>query len=143
MSNDKREPVSSELLKKAQDLYMAYEPVTSIAKDLAVPRSTLNYWISKQWREQRQLAGSKALETISSLHSSTIQQITKDLIITASRAAADAKNSNELTLEDAERAMKIINNMQGISDRLKIEEEKNQIKSAVAYVDPFAKGSES
>lgn len=142
MSNDKRQPVSTELLDRARGLYMAYEPVTAISKDLEIPRSTLNYWIKKQWREQRQLAGNKALETVSSLHMSTIQQMTKDLIIVASRAASELSRSNELTLKDAEIAVKIIENIQGISDRFKAEEEKNKPKDVVQYVDPFSQSGE-
>jgi transposase-like protein len=121
---------------------MAYEPTTKVAKDLGIPRSTLNYWIKKEWSEQRKLRGTEALETVSSLHMSTIQQITKDLIIVASRAAAEQSRSNELTLKDAETAMKILDNIQGLSDRFKAEEEKQKQKqeriAAPVHLDPFA-----
>jgi uncharacterized protein (UPF0147 family) len=143
--NNKRNKVDDEVLGKAKLLYFANEPVLKIAKDLNVPRSTLIYYINKDWREEKSLRATQMLESVSSLHLTTIQSMTKNALIAASKAVEHLSKRNEPpTSKEMVDCITVIQKLSEISDRFKSEEEREKENRTsareVASVDPFGQG---
>lgn len=142
MANDKRSKIDPKTLNRAKGMYLAGTPVLQIAKELDVPRSTINHYIKKSWAEERALRSTQLLETVSNLHATTITTMTKDALIAAQRAITHLSVRPEPpSSKEAVDMVNILDKIQIISDRFKSEEDKEKEKAArmrdVVYNDPF------
>ena len=142
MANNKRNAQLPDMLLKAKELYLSGQSVVSISKDLDIPRSTLNYHIKSVWKDEKSLRGTELLATVSDLHITTIQSMTKHLLIAARRAAEDLATRNlPPTSKEMVNCANVIEKLSMISERIKAEEsaerEKNKNTRDVAAIDPF------
>lgn len=142
MANNKRDKVNPDLLNKAKALYLAGESVSGISKDLEIPRSTLNYHIKQSWLEEKTYRATQMLETVSNLHLTTIQTMTKNALIAAARAAEHlATRAEPPTSKEMMDCASVIDKISIISERFKSEEDKererNQAQKDVVAIDPF------
>jgi len=86
--------IPDELLVRAKDLYMGFESVSEIARMLEVNRTTLQYYVRKSWKEERDLLSSEFISSITSsrasdlasIQSSSIKILKKSLLNMANRA---------------------------------------------------------
>lgn len=67
----RKRSVSDDTLEVCRVMYMEHTPLSQIAREMNVPRSTLQYYENSMWRSERELVSSELLSTISSkrLHS--------------------------------------------------------------------------
>lgn len=67
--------LSDDTLLRAKQLYMGFESVTEIAKILEVNRTTIQYYVRKAWKEERDVLSSEFISSITSSRAEELASI--------------------------------------------------------------------
>jgi len=131
---------SEEQLEQAKGLYMSSVPLSEIAREMGIPRSSLQHYEKTYWKAEKDAWQKEILQAAGSL--------TKEAIFRASKAGTTvmvralehmAKRAEPPTVKEAEIASKIMQNLDAIAavtaDDKEQEEEVEMIE--VEALDPF------
>lgn len=129
-------------LDQAKTLYMDYVPVTKIAKQLDIPRTSLNHYIYTYWKPERDIAAS---DFVSDVAKARIEQLSgiQQSSLKVMRRCLDAitHRAEPPTTKEAVDAMKILEKMdilaKGNPDDYGYKPEDDALELEI--VDPFAK----
>lgn len=99
-------------LQTAKDLYMGFESVSEIARILNVNRTTLQYYVKKSWKAERDMLSSEFISSITSSRAADLASIQGSAIKTLKRCFLNLANRPEPpSTKEATDAMKILENM--------------------------------
>lgn len=104
--------ISDDLLHRAKQLYMGFESVSEIARTLEVNRTTLQYYVRKSWKEERDLLSSEFISSITSSRAEELASIQGSSIKILKRSLMHMANRPEPpSTKEALDAMKILESM--------------------------------
>jgi len=63
MANQTKYP--KDVLETAKSMFLDNIPVTEISKEMSIPRATIQYYVKKYWRSERDMKNSRLLKDIS------------------------------------------------------------------------------
>lgn len=93
--------MSEEELARAKELYMEYIPVVEIARRLKLGRSSLQYYVNKTWRAEREIFSTSLLSEIADNKRAQITQVAATSIDLIIKALGDLGKKDTLTAFDA------------------------------------------
>ncbi len=100
----------------AKDRYMKYESVSAIAKDLGIVRTSLQNWVNKEWKAERELARSEMFEDIAKFKKVQFVKLTESAITVLSRALENVvKNKEDITMREARDVAAIMESLDKIT----------------------------
>lgn len=136
--------IPEETLLEAKRLYMAFKPISQIARDLEVNRTTIQYYVRKGWKDERDLASSEFISSMASRRAGDLEGIEKNSIKVLARCINHlAKREIPPSTKEGLDALKIL---QGIDELAKANPEDYQAFTGDAddeiidmeVVDPFS-----
>lgn len=128
---------SKELLDRAKSLYFAGTPIAEISRETGIKRTTLQYYVTKEWKDESNLRSAELLSKVSNAHSAIIASMTHSAILAVERAMSNMVSRAEPpTTKEAVDMVKILESLQKISDSYKNKEEEPE--DFEEYHDPFA-----
>lgn len=78
--------VNAELLEKAKERYMEYDQISNISRDLNIPRTSLQNYVNKEWKAERELARSELFQELSKAKKAHFVKLTQSAIVVLARA---------------------------------------------------------
>jgi predicted HTH domain antitoxin len=69
--------IPEQTIKLAKARYMGHEPLSKIAKELEVPRSSLQYYVNLEWKHERELAENEVISAFADSRISVLNKISK------------------------------------------------------------------
>ena len=104
--------MTDEQLHRAKELYMGFESVSEIARILEVNRTTVQYYVRKSWKEERDLLSSEFISSITSSRAADLASIQGSAIKTLKRCLMNIANRAEApSTREAMDAAKILESM--------------------------------
>lgn len=95
---------------------MKYESVSSIAKDLGIVRTSLQNWVNKEWKAEREMARAEMFEDVAKFKKVQFVKLTENAIAVLSRALENvAKNKEEITMREARDVAAIMESLDKIT----------------------------
>lgn len=129
--------LSKEELERAKTLYFSGMSISKIALELDCNRTTLQYYVAKEWRQEADLRSAELLSKVSNSHVSTIASMTKNAILSVDRAMAHMVNRDAPpSTKEALDMVTILERLQKISDAYKKDDVEEIDEDD--YVDPFS-----
>ena len=108
--------VDKELLAQAKERYMNYESGASIANDLGINRLTLQNYITKDWKVEREVTKSEMFADLAKSKRSAFAKITESaLTILAKSLEHMAKSSEAPTTKEARDVAAIMESLDKIT----------------------------
>jgi len=139
--SDFKRSIPDDVLMQAKEKYMAHESVSQIARDLEVNRTTLQYYVRKDWKPERDLISK---DIVSSLNSGRLSDLlkTKDLTMSIVNKALKSvlQRSEPPSTKEALDAFKLYQGVDELAVKAKEEAENEIDEDAIdlEVVDPFA-----
>lgn len=135
---------SEEDLERAKALYMEYESLGAISREIDIPRSTLQHYERTYWKEERDLLEIEAMTAIAGQKINKLRTISKSALKILERCMFELSNRKEpiSTKEalDATRIMETLGKIANISEETKKEKEEDFIEvEKVSDMNPFNK----
>lgn len=94
--------VSQDILEKAKERYMEYESIANISRDLNIPRTSIQNYVNKEWKAERELARTELFQELSKAKKAHFVKLTQSAIIVLSRALDNlAKQEAPPTVKEA------------------------------------------
>jgi hypothetical protein len=93
MKNNKG--LSDTKLETARSLYMQYKAVSEIAEIIGEPRTSIQYYVNKEWRDIRELKEAELISGFADERVSKINTIAKHTVDTMIRALESLKNRDK------------------------------------------------
>lgn len=94
--------IDPELLSKAKDRYMEYDAISSISGDLGIPRTSLQNYVNKEWKAEREFARTELFQELSKAKKAHFVKLTQSAIVVLARALdAVAKQQTPPTVKEA------------------------------------------
>lgn len=104
--------LTDETLHRAKELYMGFESVSQIARILDVNRTTIQYYVRKSWKDERDLLSSEFISSITSSRASDLVSIQGSAIKTLKKCLLNMANRAEPpSTKEALDAVKILESM--------------------------------
>lgn len=69
--------IPEQTIKLAKTKYMSYEPVSKIAQDLNIPRSSIQYHVNTTWKHERELSENEVISEFADQRISVLNKISK------------------------------------------------------------------
>lgn len=108
--------LSKDMLAKAKEMYMAYKPISDIARAFGVSNKAIHYHVDKGWKSERILRrnelASELIESKAAIMNSTFQSSYKGVHAWVQRVTDPA---HELTPQEVKTLMQIITEMDKIT----------------------------
>lgn len=122
-------------LERARSLYLSGMSIKQISELTNIKRTTLQYYVKKDWKTERELRETELLAKVSTSHSQMIANMTKHTIIALERAMVNLSQREEPpTSKEAMDMASVLEKIQKISDAYKKDEEPEDEED---YIDPF------
>jgi len=103
-------------LETAESMYMDYLPITEIAKESGVPRTTLYYYIRSSWKLRREVRSKELLSAIAVGKREAFEELTGSALKIMSRAlTALVQRPQSPTMKEAIDASKVISEIDRIT----------------------------
>lgn len=114
-------------LKKAKELYFQYFPVTKIAKDTGLNRSTIQYHVNQRWKAERSTAKQDLMLALLEGKEESLTKITDYSIRALERAVREVANKEAPpSITEARNIVTILEKIDAIVTKEKEHEEKNK-----------------
>lgn len=127
--------VSNQDFDRAKSLYFAGTAIKKIAEMTGIKRTTLQYYVKKEWREERELRETELLAKVSNSHSQMIANMTRSAIVAVDRAMSNLASREEPpSAKEASDIVGVLEKLQKISDAYKDDENAEEEEK---YIDPF------
>lgn len=113
---DQKELIDKDKLAIAKDRYMKYESVASIAKDLGLVRTSVQNWVNKEWKAERELARAELFEDVAKAKKVQFVKLTESAIVVLSRALESlAKSEENISMREARDVAAIMESLDKIT----------------------------
>jgi len=94
--------IDPDIIAKAKELYMDYVPVIQIATTLNTSRNSIQNYVNKEWKAERELNRSELFQELSKAKKAHFMKLTQSAIVVLSRALDDlAKRETPPTVKEA------------------------------------------
>lgn len=108
--------ISQAKLDQAKRRYMEYENVSAIARDLDIPRTSLNHYIQNYWEQERDLSKAELFAAFSETKKASFVEMSEASIKIIKRALAQLANrDNPPSVMEAKRATEILESLDKIT----------------------------
>lgn len=108
LANYKRS-LTDDQLDIARSMYMEFTPLTHIAKEMGVPRTTLSYYVQSEWKETRNARGKELLKNMSDSRYSDLAEVYTYSVKALKRCIRDVATRKEMiTTKEANDIVKIL-----------------------------------
>lgn len=87
--------IDSKLLEKAKRMYMEYVPVTKIAEELKINRTSIHHYVDSYWKEEREINRLELLDYMTSGKKKDLMSMTGSSIKIIARALEDLSKRDE------------------------------------------------
>ena len=115
MSNQGKR-LTLEQKKKAKDLYMQYESLSSIAKVFGCSKTTIHYWAEKEWKHERLLNETAVFQKLNQSKGAKFANMTSHAVTIMERSLlALAKRADAPTMDEARKASEILGQLDKIT----------------------------
>lgn len=96
-------------LEKAKSLYLDYTPISQIAQQLSIPRGTLQYYATKEWKQERELCRAELLQQLAEAKRADFSSILLNSTKIIKRAIEDlAKREVPPTAREAKNMAEVV-----------------------------------
>jgi len=108
--------IDPKVLESAKERYMNYENTAGIARSLGVAKSTLQGYVNKEWRAERELTKSEMFEDVAKFKKVQFVKLTENTIIILSRALENlVQNKQNITMREARDVASIMESLDKIT----------------------------
>jgi len=153
-----RKQIKDEDLAYAKELYMAYEPISSIARKLSIPRDSLKYHVSVKkdcWKHEREGIEKEVLKEFNGTKRAKLVNISKLSLSILEKSLVDMGKQDRVSLQEARNVATILDSMDKI---IKLDEGKpterkelidnrptspQELKERLKQADPFLQFEEN
>lgn len=116
-------------LKKAKEQYFQYFPVTKIAKDTGLKRSTIQYHVNQRWKAERATAKQDLLLALLEGKEESLTKITDYSIRALERALRDVANKDQApSITEARNIVTILEKIDAIVTKDRENDQKSKEK---------------
>jgi len=142
--SDYKRSIPDDVLLRAKQLYMGFESVSEIARILEINRTTLQYYVRKDWKDERNLLSSEFISSITSSRAAELASIQGSSIKILKRSLMHIANRSEPpSTKEGLDAMKILEGMDKLakanpSEYTAFEGNMDDEVLDLEVVDPFA-----
>lgn len=106
---DHRRTITDSQLEVAKERYLNYESIAQIAKDLGINRISLQNYVNKGWRSERDLLRAELFQDLSSSKKASFVKLTQGALQVLARAMDTlAKRSEPPTMREAKDAASVM-----------------------------------
>jgi hypothetical protein len=113
---DQKEFIDKDKLAAAKERYLKYEPVAVIAKDMGIARTSLQNWVNREWKAERELARAELFEDVAKVKKVQFVKLTENAITVLSRALETlAKSQDNITMKEARDVAAIMESLDKIT----------------------------
>ena len=100
--DSKTKKLDPNIVEKAKELYMDYIPVIQIANKLNTSRTSIQNYVNKEWKAERELNRSELFQELSKAKKAHFMTLTQSAITVLSRALKNMANQEaEPTMKEA------------------------------------------
>ena len=108
-------PISEAILSEAKKLYMEYMPIKTIASQLNVNRTSIQYHANSHWEVEREMQKAEMFKAFSSQKKLTMTKLSEYTLKILTRALEEASKSDEPpTLREAQQTALILESIDKI-----------------------------
>lgn len=103
-------------LEQAKDRYMKYESIAALAKEYNLPRTTLQNYVNKEWKAERELIRAELFEDVSRAKKVQFVKLTENAITILSRSLENlVKNKVDISMKEAKDVASIMESLDKIT----------------------------
>lgn len=132
-----------EKLEVAKTMYMDHSPITVIAREMSVPRTTIQYYVNSSWKEERDAFSNELIKNMSTSRYSDLAEVYTYAVKALKRCIREVAVRREMiSTKEATDIVKILDVLDKLTKEGKnpLEElEENAIEVEYGDVDPFYK----
>lgn len=121
--------VDPKALQRAKELYFQYYPVTQIAKDTGIKRSTVQYHVMQRWKTERSMAKQDLMMALLEGKEESLTKITDFSIRALEKAVREVATRQEApSIQEARNIVTILEKIDTIVTKDRENEEKSKEK---------------